>query len=103
MDDGPARGRRKRPICRPEGGLRRPLPPCPWNLRQGARSPIPSRGLQPVSLESFLVLKRRQLADSKYAQMAGISRTSNRKHKLAQNKKGQGWKPLAFVVGGGRD
>ncbi len=44
----------KSALCRSEAGLRGPLPAPAGNVRQGPRSPVPPRCLQPVSVEHVL-------------------------------------------------
>ena len=60
VDDKTSRRRREGPLRRPEAGRRRPLPASARDVREGARSAVPPRRLQPVPLE--LVLERRSSA-----------------------------------------
>ena len=61
----PRSGRRcAGPVCRPEAGRRRPLRARTWHLRQGPRSAVPPRGLQPVALEPVLERTSHPLIDT---------------------------------------
>jgi len=54
MDNQTPRGRRERPLRRSEAGIGRPLPASAGHARQGSRSAVPPRGVQPVPVESVL-------------------------------------------------
>src|SRR6476469_3582565 len=56
MDHKVARRGRKSPLRRPEASLRRSLCSRSGNLREGAGSSVPPRGLQPVLVEPVLDL-----------------------------------------------
>src|ERR1700680_366300 len=54
MDKQTPRGRRQRPLRRPETGIGRPLPAPAGHDCQAGRSAVPPRGVQPVPVESVL-------------------------------------------------
>ena len=54
VDRGDPGFRRAGPLRRSEAGCGQSLRARAWHLRQGARSAVPPRGLQPVALESVL-------------------------------------------------
>src|SRR6266404_4866585 len=54
MDKQASRGRRQRPLRRPETGIGRPLPAPAGHDCQAGRSAVPPRGIQPVPVESVL-------------------------------------------------
>ena len=54
VDDEAARRRREGTLCRPEAGLGRPLPAPAGDVREGARSAVSPRRLQPVFVEPVL-------------------------------------------------
>ena len=54
MDDEASRRGRERPLRGPEAGLGRSLPAPAGNVREGAGSAVPPRGLQPVPVELVL-------------------------------------------------
>ncbi len=54
LDDDASRRRRKRSLRGPETGRCRSLPSISGIVRESSRSAVPSRGLQPVSVESVL-------------------------------------------------
>src|SRR5258705_12728762 len=56
MDHQTPLPRRQGPLRRSKARLRRPPPQPPPHIRQSTRSPIPTRGLQPVPLEPLLEL-----------------------------------------------